>query len=171
MTNSCQTGRNLVNPVEKLPSQMLPFKHALPQQAMQQRVVFRVAFATFCCGTVVLLRGESCIATLLRRRPVGSQFRHFPQYSKHIRPLNFCLLADMRAMGPVYMSRRQKASLSEPESLQAARETFTAAKVQKLFPANDQFAGGTFTGVVERVDGKIAQEDGAVLRGIWYRIK
>ena len=77
----------------------------------------------------------------------------------------------MRAMGPVYMSRRQKASLSEPESLQAARETFTAAKVQKLFPANDQFAGGTFIGVVERVDGKIAQEDGAVLRGIWYRIK
>ncbi|KAA6429283.1 MAG: structural maintenance of chromosomes 6 [Trebouxia sp. A1-2] len=77
----------------------------------------------------------------------------------------------MRAMGPVYMSRRQKASLSEPQSLQAARETFTAAKVQKLFPANDQFAGGTFTGVVEGVDGKIAQEDGTVLRGIWYRIK
>ncbi len=74
----------------------------------------------------------------------------------------------MRAMGPVYMSRRQKASLSEPESLQTARETFTAAKVQKLFPAN---AGGTFTGVVKGVDGKIAQEDGAVLRGIWYRIK
>lgn len=119
----------------------------------------------------MLLRGESCIATLLRRRPVGSRFRHLHSCFQHTRPLNCCLLADMRAMGPVYMSRRQKASLSEPQSLQAARETFTAAKVQKLFPANDQFAGGTFTGVVEGVDGKIAQEDGTVLRGIWYRIK
>ncbi len=29
--------------VEKSPSQMLPFKHALPQQAMQQGVVLSVA--------------------------------------------------------------------------------------------------------------------------------
>lgn len=77
----------------------------------------------------------------------------------------------MRAMGPVYMSRRQKSSLCEPQNLQGARETFTAAKVQKFFAANDNFAGGTFNGVVEGVDGKIAQEDGTVLRGIWYRIK
>ena len=70
-----------------------------------------------------------------------------------------------------YMSRRQKATLQEPESLQQARQTIKSAKVQKFFPANGDFAGGTFNGTVEGVDGKIAQENGSILSGIFYRIR
>ena len=77
----------------------------------------------------------------------------------------------MRAVGPSYMSRRQKSSLVEPKSLQEARQTITAATVKKFFPATDDFAGGTFNGSVEGVDGKIAQEDGSVLSGVFYRVK
>ena len=74
-------------------------------------------------------------------------------------------------MGPAYMSRRQKGSLNEPRTVHEAREIFTAAKVQKLFPATDDFAGGTFNGTVEGVDGKLAQEDGSIVAGIFYRIR
>ena len=69
------------------------------------------------------------------------------------------------------MSKRQKATLVEPQTLQEARQSINAAKVQKFFPANDDFAGGTFNGVVEGVDGKIAQEDGSILSGVFYRIR
>ena len=55
--------------------------------------------------------------------------------------------------------------------MQEARQTVHAAKVQKFFPANNDFPGGTFNGVVEGVDGKIAQEDGSILSGVFYRIR
>ena len=69
------------------------------------------------------------------------------------------------------MSKRQKATLVEPLTLQEARQTMNAAKVQKFFPANSDFPGGTFNGTVEGVDGKIAQEDGSILSGVFYRIR
>lgn len=77
----------------------------------------------------------------------------------------------MRAVGPSYMSRRQKASWTEPKSLQEARQTMTAATVQKFFPATNDFPGGTFNGTIAGVDGKIAQEDGSVLCGVHYRVE
>ena len=77
----------------------------------------------------------------------------------------------MKPVGTTYMSRRQKASLVEPQSLQEARQTITAATVQKLFPATEDFAGGTFNGNVAGVDGKIAQEDGSILSGVFYRVE
>lgn len=77
----------------------------------------------------------------------------------------------MRPAGSSYMSRRQKLNLVEPNSLQEARQTITAATVQKFFPATDDFAGGTFNGTVAGVDGKIAQEDGSVLNGVYYRVE
>ena len=77
----------------------------------------------------------------------------------------------MRSVGPSYMSRRQKGSLAEPRSLQEARQTMTAATVQKFFPATADFPGGTFNGTVVGVDGKVAQEDGSVLSGVHYRVE
>lgn len=77
----------------------------------------------------------------------------------------------MRAAGSSYMSPRQKASLVEPQSLQEARQSITAATVQKFFPATDNFAGGTFNGTVAGVDGKIAQGDGSVLSGLYYQVE
>ena len=77
----------------------------------------------------------------------------------------------MRAAGSSYMSRRQKSNLVEPKSLQEARQTITGATVHKFFPATDDFAGGTFNGSVAGVDGKIAQEDGSVLSGVYYRVE
>ena len=77
----------------------------------------------------------------------------------------------MQTVGATYMSRRQKASLSEPKSLQEARRTITAATVQKFFPATNEFSGGTFNGTVAGVDGKIAQEDGSILSGVFYRVE
>ncbi|KAL3161009.1 hypothetical protein ABBQ38_009395 [Trebouxia sp. C0009 RCD-2024] len=77
----------------------------------------------------------------------------------------------MRAAASSYMSRRQKSSLVEPKSLQEARQTITAATVQKFFPATDDFAGGTFNGTVAGVDGKIAAEDDSVLNGVYYRVE
>lgn len=77
----------------------------------------------------------------------------------------------MRAMGPAHMSRRQKASLVEPQTLKEARQLMVAAKVQKNFPPNPKlnFPGGTFSGVVQGVDGKLAREDGRIETGIFYR--
>ena len=77
----------------------------------------------------------------------------------------------MRAAGSSYMSRRQKFNLVEPKSLQEARQTITGATVQKFFPATDDFAGGTFNGNVAGVDGRIAQDDGSVLSGVYYRVE
>ena len=77
----------------------------------------------------------------------------------------------MKAVGTTYMSRRQKSSLAEPLSLQEARQTITAATVQKFFPATEDFAGGTFNGTVAGVDGKSAQEDGGILSGVFYRVE
>ena len=77
----------------------------------------------------------------------------------------------MRAAGTHYISRRQKGNLTEPLTVQEARESLIAATVRKFFPATDDFAGGEFNGTIEGVDAKVTQEDGSIAKGIFYRVK
>lgn len=77
----------------------------------------------------------------------------------------------MRAAATHFMSRRQKGKLTEPLTVQDARQSFIAASVRKSFPAIDGFAGGAFNGTVEGVDAKVTQEDGSIAKGIFYRVK
>ena len=78
---------------------------------------------------------------------------------------------NMRAARASKMSKGQDSSLTEPATLQEARQRMVTASVRKTFAACDDFAGGDFTGVVEGVDGRVTQEDGSVAKGIFYRVK
>lgn len=77
----------------------------------------------------------------------------------------------MRAAGATYIAKHQKASLTEPGNIQDARQMLVTASVRKTFPPTDDFAGGQFNGTVEGVDGRVTQEDGSVVKGIFYRVK